>query len=74
MRGRVHDAFGHVGLCMYVYIYIYINGQKNWLFGVLPLENLPLVLSTAPSLSLMAKKGLTTPGNLFWERKLELFY
>ena len=36
-------VFGRVGLCMYVYMYVCICGQKNGLFGVLPLENLPLV-------------------------------
>ena len=33
-------AFGCVSLCMYVRMYMW---PKNWLFLVLPLENLPLV-------------------------------
>ena len=49
-------------------------GQKNWLFEVLPLENLSLVQSTARSLSLITKKELTTPGDSFRERNLEAFY
>ena len=62
-----------VSVCVYVCIYVGMR-TKNWLFGVIPLEIFPLVLSTAPSSSLMAKKGLTTPGDSFWERNLELFY
>ena len=30
-------AFGHVGLCMYAYMYV----NKNRLFSALPVENLP---------------------------------
>ena len=39
-------AFGRIGLCI----------PKNWLFEVLPLENL-LGVSTALSVSLTTKKG-----------------
>ena len=46
--------FGHVSLCVCVCVYMW---QKNWLFEVLPLENLSLVQSTACSSSLTAKKG-----------------
>ena len=35
-------AFGRVGLCAYMYIYIYVCQQKNRLFSALPLENLLL--------------------------------
>ena len=47
-------AFGCVGLCMCAYICMW---QKNWLFEVLPLENLSLVQHTARLLSLTATKG-----------------
>ena len=39
-------------VCMYVCLW-----PKNWLFEVLPLENLSFVQSTAHSLSLTVKKG-----------------
>ena len=37
-------AFGHISLCMYVCVCVYvcIMWQKNCLFELLPLENLPL--------------------------------
>ena len=59
------------GLCVYVClpVYVYNYVAKNRLFGVLPLEK-----STALSLSITAKKGLTMLGDLFKERNLEAFY
>ena len=57
MRSRVMP-FGRVGLCMCAaYIYMYICGQKNWLFVVLLLENLSLVQYTARLSSLTTTKG-----------------
>ena len=57
-------AFGRIGLCiniglvcMYVCMYVCL-WPKNWLFEVLPLENLSFVQSTAHSLSLTVKKGV----------------
>ena len=41
---------------VYIYMYVYM-WPKNWLFEVLPLENLSLVQSTARSSSLTAKNG-----------------
>ena len=60
--------FGRVGLC------VCICGQKNWLFEVLPIENLSLVQATARSSSLTAKTELTTPDDSLRERNLEAFY
>ena len=56
---------------MHVYVdYV----AKNYLYEVLPIENLPLVQSTGDSLSLTTEKELIMPDNLSRERKLAAFY
>ena len=52
-----------------VHVYVF-----EWLFEVLPLENISLVQSTARLLSLTAKKELTTPCDSLRERNSEAFY
>ena len=46
-------AFGCISLCLCIYVYMW---PKNWLFEVLPLENLLLVQTTACLSSLTAEK------------------
>ena len=67
-------VYVNVCKCMYACVCVFVCGQKNCLFEVLPLENLPLVKHAAHSSSLTTKKVLTMLGDLFCERNTKSFY